>query len=69
MNKEIDTLKKKDINLYGDFIKTVFDYDINKEEIEKLIKKNKVLVIKNSNKIIASVIIEEKAMLQNYLKK
>ena len=60
MNKEVEFLKKKDINLYGDFIKEVFGYEINIEAIEKLIKKNKVLIIKDDDKIIASATLEER---------
>ena len=60
MSKEVEYLKKKDINLYGDFIKEVFGYDINIEAIEKLIKKNKVLIIKDDEKIIASATLEER---------
>ena len=60
MNKEVVYLKKKDINSYGDFIKEIFDYDINKEAIENLIKNNSVLVIKKDSKIIASAVIEER---------
>ena len=60
MNKEVELLKKKDIKLYGNFIKEVFDYDINIEAIEKLIKKNKVLIIKEDDKIVASATLEER---------
>lgn len=59
MNKEVEYLKKEDINSYIEFIKNVFDYETTKESITKLIKKGKVLVIKNQSKIIASVILEE----------
>ena len=60
MDKEVEYLKKKDIKLYGDFIKEIFDYDINYELIEKLMKINKILVIKKDNKIIAGATIEER---------
>lgn len=60
MNKEIEYLKKKDIDSYSEFIKEIFDYDINKEVIEKLIRKNKVLVIKDNDKVVASLVIEER---------
>lgn len=59
MNKEVEYLKKENIDSYVDFIKKVFDYNVGKESIEKLIDKDKVLVIKNQEKIIASVILEE----------
>lgn len=59
MNKEVEFLTDKDILNYIEFIKEVFDYDVKKENIKKLIKKNKVLIIKNKEKIIASAIIEE----------
>ena len=57
---KIETLKKKDIGIYSDFIKEVFDYDVDITAMEKLIKKNKVLIIKKDEKIIASVILEER---------
>lgn len=60
MNKEVEYLKKKDIKNYVEFIKEVFDYDIVEEAIEKLIRKNKVLIIKKDEKIIASSVLEER---------
>jgi len=60
MNKEVEYLQKKEINSYTKFIKDVFDYDIEEENINKLIKNNIVLVIKNHDKIIASAILEER---------
>lgn len=60
MNKEVETLKKKDIDSYSKFIKEVFDYDINVNAIENLIKKNKVLVVKEDDKVVASLTIEER---------
>lgn len=60
MNKEVEYLKKKDIDSYSSFIKEIFDYDINKEVIEKLIRKNKVLIIKDSDKVVASLTLEER---------
>ena len=56
----IQELKKIDIDNYIDFIREVFDYDIKRENIEKLIKKNKVLIIKESDDIVASAILEER---------
>ena len=58
--KEVEVLKKKDIKLYISFIKEIFDYDIDKTIVENLMKSNKILIIKNSDKIIASTIIEER---------
>lgn len=60
MNKEVEYLRKKDINSYIDFIKIVFDYDITSDIVEKLIKKDKVLIIKDEDVIIASAILEER---------
>ena len=40
MSSEVEYLKKKDIPIYADFIKEVFDFDINPKAIENLIKKN-----------------------------
>ena len=59
MNKEVELLQKENIDSYIEFIKNVFDYEVNKESIEKLINKDKVLVIKNKDKVIASLILEE----------
>jgi len=57
--KEVQYLKKEDINSYITFIKEVFDYEAKEENIEKLINKHIVLIIKNQDKIIASVTLEE----------
>ena len=57
--KEVEYLKKEDISNYIKFIKEVFDYETKEEDIEKLINNNKVLIIKNQDKIIASVTLEE----------
>lgn len=59
MNKEVELLQKENIDSYISFIKNVFDYVANKESIEKLINRDKVLVIKNGEKVIASLVIEE----------
>ena len=56
----IEQLKKTDIDIYVDFIKDVFDYNIKRENVEKLIKKNKVLIIKDNNDILASAVLEER---------
>jgi len=60
MNKKVEYLRKENVDSYIEFIKQVFDYDTTKELVEKLIKKDKVLIIKNQEKIIASVILEER---------
>lgn len=60
MNKEVEYLKKKDIDSYINFIKTIFDYEVDSSAIEKLIRKNKVLIIKKGNKIVASATLEER---------
>ena len=57
---EVECLKEKDITKYYDFIKEVFDYEINTERAKELINKNKVLMIKKDEKIIASLVLEEK---------
>ena len=59
MNKEVEYLKKENINSYINFIKDVFDYETTFENIEKLIEKHKVLVLLNQDKVIASAILEE----------
>ena len=60
MDKKVEYLKKKDIKSYGNFIKEIFNYDIDRKAIEKLINDRIVLVIKDNNTVIASVTIEEK---------
>ena len=60
MTKEVEFLKKKDIKSYGDFIKQIFDYKINPEIMEKLIRKNKVLIIKQDDRVVASATLEER---------
>ena len=57
--KEVEYLKKEDINSYIIFIKDVFDYEAKEEDIEKLINNDAVLIIKNQDKIIAAVTLEE----------
>lgn len=59
MNKEVEYLKKENINSYIKFVKEVFGYEPEIENIEKLIEKHKVLVMLNQDKVIASVILEE----------
>ena len=57
--KEVEYLKKEDINSYIVFVKEVFDYEAKEEDIEKLINNDTVLIVKNQDKIIASVTLEE----------
>lgn len=57
---EVENLKKKDIDSYINFIEEIFGFKSNKESIEKMIKKNKVLVIKDNEEVVASVTLEEK---------
>jgi len=59
MNKEVSFLKENNIESYVSFIKSVFDYNTNIENVQKLIEKNNVLVILNQDKVIAAVILEE----------
>ena len=59
MNKEVEYLKDENINSYIKFIKEVFDYEATIENIKELIKKHKVLVIMNGEKVIASVVLTE----------
>lgn len=60
MNSEVEVLRKKDISSYIDFIKETFEYEALSEVVEKLIRKNKVLIIKQEKKVIASVTLEER---------
>ena len=57
--KEVELLKEIDIESYIKFIKEVFDYDSKKEDVKKLIKKHKILIIKNQTKVIASLVLEK----------
>lgn len=60
MSIEVETLKKKDISSYIKFIDEIFGYEANAEALEKMIKKNKVLVIKENEEVVASVVLEER---------
>lgn len=60
MSVEVETLNKKDISSYIKFIDEIFGYEANSEVIEKMIKKNKVLVIKDNEEVVASVCLEER---------
>ena len=60
MSIEVENLKKKDIDSYISFINEIFGYESNKEAIEKMIRKNKVLVIKKDEEVVASVTLEER---------
>ena len=59
MTKEVEVLKEEDINEYIKFINEVFEYEGKEENIKKLIQNETTLVIKNQNKIIASVMLEK----------
>ena len=60
MSIEVETLKKKDIDSYIKHIDEVFGYKAEKDIIEKLIRKHKVLVIKKDEEVVASVTLEER---------
>ena len=60
MSIEVESLKKKDIDSYIKHIDEIFGYKSEKEIIEKLIRKHKVLVIKKEEEIVASVVLEER---------
>ena len=55
----IESLKKKDLKLYIDFINEVFGYEATKENMEKYIQENEILVIKKDGVIVASVSVKE----------
>ena len=57
--EKVEKLKKKDINSYIEFIKEIFDYDATIENIEKMMRKNIILVIKDNNKVVASATLTE----------
>ena len=59
MNKEVELLQKENIDNYIEFIEKIFEYKTEYSAIEKLMTKDKVLVIKNKDKIIASLVLEE----------
>ena len=60
MSIEVESLKKKDIDSYINFINEVFDYEASKDAIEKMIRKAKVLVIKDEQKVVASIVLKER---------
>ena len=60
MSIEVENLKKKDIDSYIKFIDEIFGYEANQEALEKMIKKNKVLVIKDNEEVVASITLEER---------
>ena len=57
---EVEVLNKKYIASYIDFIKEIFDYDVESSAMEKLIRKNKVLIIKRDERVVASATLEER---------
>ena len=57
---EVTKLKKEEIDAYSEFIVKVFDYDINTSSIEECIEQNHILVIKEDEKIVASLTYEER---------
>ena len=58
--EEVTKLTNEEIDAYSEFIVKVFDYDINPDSILKCIENNNILVIKEDNKIIASLTYEER---------
>ena len=56
----VELLKKEDIDAYSEFIVKVFDYDIDNTSMKECIDKNKVLIIRQDEKIIASLTYEER---------
>ena len=60
MNKEVKYLTIKDIQKYINFIKEVFEYNIDSNSVKEIIKNNKVLIIKDNDRIIASAMLEER---------
>ena len=58
--REVTKLKKEEIDAYSEFIVKVFDYDIDYSSIEECIEQNNILVIKEDDKIIASLTYEER---------
>ena len=59
MSKEVEYLKEESINEYIKFINEVFEYEATEENIKKLIQNETVLIIRNQEKIIASVMLEK----------
>ena len=58
--RDVEFLKKEDIDAYSEFIVKVFDYDIDAISMEECINKNRVLIIKEDDKIVASLTYEER---------
>ena len=57
---EVTKLAKEEIDAYSEFIVKVFDYDIDTSSIEECIEQNNILVIKDDDKIVASLTYEER---------
>ena len=57
---EVTELTKEEIDAYSEFIVKVFDYDIDTSSIEECIEQNNILVIKDDDKIVASLTYEER---------
>lgn len=57
---EVTKLTKEEIDAYSEFIVKVFDYDIDTSSIEECIEQNNILVIKDDDKIVASLTYEER---------
>ena len=60
VNKEVEILNKNDVDKYINFINDIFGYEAERELIEKSLRKNKILIIKKEEEIIASVTLEER---------
>ena len=57
---EVTKLAKEEIDAYSEFIVKVFDYHIDSTSMEECINHNKVLIIKEEDKIVASLTYEER---------
>ncbi len=57
---KVEYLNKKDIDSFIELIYEVFGYETTKDSVLKMLNQNKILVIKDSNKVVASVTLEEK---------
>lgn len=60
MSKIVEKLSVKDIDSYINLISEVFDYKPSVQSIKKLMKASNILIIKDYDDVVASVVVEKK---------
>lgn len=59
MNNKVEYLTKADIKSYIDLIDDTFGYRSDEESVEKMISKNRILIVKDKDRVIAAATLEE----------